>query len=77
MDAIEREARPRRSAFSRGAWSALAATFLIATIGGFTAHQVQQKREGERAKQQLMLAMHLTSKKLRETQQHVHYVSTR
>ena len=77
MAAIARAEAPRRGPFARGGWMAVAATFLVATLGGITAHQVQQRREGERAKEQLMLAMHLTSKKLRETQQHVHEVSSR
>lgn len=77
MAAIARAEAPRRGPIARAGWMAVAATFLLATIGGITAHQVQQRREGERAKEQLMLAMHLTSKKLRETQQHVHEVSSR
>ena len=77
MAAIARAATPSRRPAARAGWLAVAATFLVATIGGITAHQVQQRREGEKAKEQLMLAMQLTSKKLRETQQHVHEVSSR
>ena len=42
-------------------------TLVIST----TFHYIEQRREGERAKTQLMLALRLTSKKLQETQQHL------
>jgi hypothetical protein len=52
-----------------GALGLAAALALI--LSTFTIHYVEQRREGERAKEQLMLAMRLTSKKLHETQQHL------
>jgi hypothetical protein len=55
-------------------WSgaALAAAAMLAIfITGLTAHHIEQRREGERAKAQLMLALRITSKKLHETQQHL------
>ena len=52
-----------------------AAAMLAVTIGGgWTIHiieQRQEQREGERAKEQLMLALRITSQKLHETQQHL------
>jgi hypothetical protein len=50
---------------------AIAAAILIFVIGGWTVHRVEQQREGERAKAQLMLALRITSQKLHETQQHL------
>ena len=50
---------------------AIAAAILIFVIGGWTIHRVEQQREGERAKTQLMLALRITSQKLHETQQHL------
>ena len=49
----------------------IAAALLLFTIGGWTFHYVEQQREGERAKAQLMLALRITSQKLHETQQHL------
>lgn len=48
----------------------LAASVMI-VVTGYTAHYIEQRREGERAKAQLMLALRLTSQKLQETQQHL------
>lgn len=48
-----------------------AAAMLAVFITGLTAHHIEQQREGERAKAQLMLALRLTSKKIHETQQHL------
>lgn len=77
MAAIARGEAPRQGRLARAGWLAVAATFLVATIGGITAHQVRQQREAERAKEQLMLAMHLTSKKLRATLDHAQEVTSR
>ena len=44
---------------------------VLTLIVSTTFHYVEQRREGERAKTQLMLALRLTSKKLQETQQHL------
>ncbi len=49
-------------------WAA-AAVIIIAAGGGFEYHkQVQERREGERAKQQVMLALRITSEKLQQVQ---------
>ena len=47
-----------------------AAVVIIAAAGGGYAHyrEVQQRREGERAKQQVMLALRITSEKLQQVQ---------
>lgn len=73
MNAIERhQVRPRRVPRI-----AAAAAALVIVLGGWTIHRVEERREGERAKAQLMTALRLTSKKLQETQQHVQDISTR
>lgn len=77
MRAIAAEQQRPRSGMRRAGWLAVAATVLVASIGGWTAHRVEKRREGERAKEQLMLALHVTSKKLRDTQQHVQDISPR
>ena len=48
-----------------------AAALLTLLIGGTTAHYVEQRREGERAKEQVLLALRITSHKLRDTREHV------
>lgn len=50
---------------------AAAAMLLVAIGGGTTARYIEQRREGARAKQQLLLALRITSEKLRDTRQHV------
>lgn len=77
LAAIEHEgatARPRQRA-----WRPLAAALLLAAFlgGGAAVRYVEQQREGERAKQQVLLALHITSGKLRDARNHVHEISTR
>lgn len=48
-----------------------AAALLTLLIGGTTAHYIEQRREGERAKEQVLLALRITSHKLRDTREHV------
>lgn len=47
------------------------AASLALILSTFTFHYIERRREGERAKAQLMLALRLTSRKLHETQQHL------
>ena len=59
--------RPQRHPYR----SLAAAALLTLLIGGTTAHYVEQRREGERAKEQVLLALRITSHKLRDTREHV------
>lgn len=77
MAAVTRDQQQHRAPLRRVGWLAAAAAMVTITFGGYVAHRIEQKREGERAKAQLMLALHLTSKKLRNAQQHVQDVSVR
>lgn len=56
-------------------WRAAAAAALLVAIagGGVTARYI----EGQRAKRQVLLALHITSAKLRDARNHVHEISTR
>jgi len=75
MDAIGRETRvPARPARRWWQWAA-AAALLMAIGGGTTAHYIEQRREGERAKQQVLLALRITGAKLRGTREHVRAIS--
>jgi len=71
MAAIESEPRTRsRRPHTWRQW-AVAAGLLLAIGGGTTARYIEQRREGERAKAQVLLALHITSAKLRDTREHV------
>lgn len=58
-------------------WLAVAAVMLV-MIGGFVVMREQQRRaEGEKAKQQLMVALRITGTKLRSVQERVAAVQQR
>jgi hypothetical protein len=62
--------RPRQT------WRPLAAAALLTlVIGGTTAHYIEQRREGQRAKAQVLQALRITSQKLRDTREHIHDLS--
>jgi hypothetical protein len=52
-----------------------AAALLTLVIGGTTARYVEQRREGERAKEQVLQALRITSQTLRGTREHIHELS--
>jgi hypothetical protein len=61
---------------SRYSWRPLAAAALLTlVVGGTTARYIEQRREGERAKEQVLLALRITSQKLRDTRGHIHDLS--
>lgn len=47
-------------------WRVAAAVMLLTTgtIGGITMHHIERQREGERAREQVMLALHIAGKKV-------------
>lgn len=52
--------------------SLAAAALLTVLVGGTTAHFIEQRREGERAKEQVLQALRITSHELRDTRQQIH-----
>lgn len=59
--------RPRLSQ-----WRAIAAAALLtAILGGWSAHEIAERRQGERARDEVLLALRITSEKLQEAQSHV------
>lgn len=58
-------------------WRAVAATFLLAAIlGGWGAHQMlERRREGERAREQVLLALRITGEKLANAQRGVSHIT--
>ena len=71
MNAVGTPSRAARRPVRRLPAGSIAAALLVFLIGGLTIHHVEQQREGERAKAQLMLALRITSQKLHDTQQHL------
>jgi hypothetical protein len=69
--------RPAPRAAWRG-WRAVAAGLaLTATIGGWSAWKVEERRrEGERAKEELVLALRIAGEKVRVAQDEVRTLST-
>jgi hypothetical protein len=60
-------ARPRR-----WWWRAAAASLMLTALaGGWTAHEIRERREGERAKEQVLVAMRIAGEKVRYAQQEV------
>ena len=47
-------------------WRVAAAVMLLTTgtIAGITAHRIERQREGERAREQVLLALHIAGKKV-------------
>ena len=52
-----------------------AAALLTLLLGGTTAHFIEERREGERAKEQVLLALRITSHKLHDTREHILEIS--
>jgi hypothetical protein len=58
-------------------WRAAAASLtLAALLGGFAAHRVVEQRRGQRARDQVLLAMHIAGAKVRYAQQQVHEIGS-
>lgn len=76
LQRIEREEAPahrRRPIW----WRAVAASVtLTALIGGWAAHSIHEHREGERAKEQLILAMRIAGEKVHYAQQEVREIGS-
>ena len=60
-------------------WRAVAATFLLAAIlGGWGAHEMierRQEREGQRAREQVLLALRITGEKVAHAQRGVRHIT--
>lgn len=75
MQRIEREAAPKRYPW----WRAVAASLtLTALIGGGAAYQDHQRRvrEGEQAKEQVLLALRIAGEKVRYAQTEVRTIGS-
>ena len=65
---LARVKEPRRDSHPAW-WRAAAATFLLAAIlGGWEAHQTMRRREGERAREQVLLALRIAGMQVARAQ---------
>jgi len=72
--------RPRLSGQARrlSSMRAVAAGVLLtAIVGGWAAHQEIRRREGERARDEVMLALRIAGSKVRTAQEHVREIGNR
>lgn len=67
LQRIERDAAPKR----RWMRAVAASLTLTAILGGWGAREVHQRREGERAKEQVLLALRIAGEKVRHAQHEV------
>jgi len=62
---------------SRWLRAAAAAAMLTAIAGGWTAHQLAERRAGQRARDEVMVALHIAGAKVRYAQQQVHDIGSK
>lgn len=69
----QEEDRRGRLSLTKGTWwRALAAGLLLTIVGGgWIAHHELERREGERARAQVLLALQITSAKMHAAREHV------
>ncbi len=66
-----------KSPAPRPRWRAIAAGVLLtAMIGGWAAHQEIRRREGEKAREEVLLALHIAGAKVRVAQEHVRDIAS-
>jgi hypothetical protein len=58
-------------------WRAIAAGLLLTAVaGGWAAQKAIERRDGERAREEVLVALHIASSKVRTAQQHVHEIGS-
>jgi len=65
-----------RGVQSRFTRAIAAGLLLTAVAGGWAAQKAIERREGERARQEVLVALHIASAKVRTAQQHVHDIGS-
>ena len=59
------------------AWRAIAAGIVLTAVaGGWAAQKAIERREGETARREVLIALHIASSKVRTAQQHVHEIGS-
>ncbi len=78
IEAEEGSRRPFGRPSVRRGWRAVAAGILLTAIaGGWAAQRAIERREGERARDEVMVALRIAGSKVRAAQQHVRDVGSR
>ena len=79
MSAIGRDRRGQKGSPALHRWwrAAAAVVMFTAIAGGWTAHQVAQRRAGERARDEVMVALHIAGAKVHYAQQQVHDIGSK
>ena len=73
-DAGEAAGAPQRRVAT---WRAIAAGLLLTAVaGGWAAQKAIERREGEMARREVLIALHIASAKVRTAQQHVHEIGS-
>lgn len=73
LQRIEHERAPKRNRW----WRAVAASVtLTALLGGWAAHTIHERREGERAREQVLLALKIAGEKVRYAQHEVRTIGS-
>lgn len=65
-----------RGVQSRFTRAIAAGLLLTAVAGGWAAQKAIERREGERARDEVLIALHIASAKVRTAQQHVHEIGS-
>lgn len=75
---LARVSRPERPAAISSPWRAIAATLLLAMVlGGWGAREVvERRREGERARKQVLLALRIAGTKVARAQREVREIGS-
>ncbi len=65
--------RPRSEERGHIHWRAIAAAVMVtAFLGGWTAHEIAERRAGQRARKEVMLALRIAGEKVHYAQSQVH-----
>ena len=74
---VIRKATQPAVSVTRHPWRAIAAAVLMtAVLGGWAAREASRQREGERAREEVLTALRITTEKLRNAQEHVHHIGS-
>jgi len=78
LERIERDGEPATQVrqHSGRTWRAVAASLTLTALLGGWAFTVHQRREGERAREQVLLAMRIAGEKVRYAQQEVRTIGS-
>jgi hypothetical protein len=86
MNAIQADARPspgpsgpplpEGEGWRRFTRPIAAGILLTAIAGGWAAEKAVERRQGERAREEVLVALHIASSKVRTAQQHIHEIGS-